>query len=490
MTDSFADRWAKRFLYALIVLQAVPFFGIPTGLDWPGFRRFNFYKLIVIVLLLGLLSARLDRIRAALQSRTKLIALCAAFAIWVGLFLGSVAYQPGLRSNLEIFLLYWTPSLLIFAFLLLLYPALLRRPLAFSLAGFYLLALTLGYFEWLTWKIPAFDSLFLLFREVAHPHGVGEFLRVGGTLGTMGLAEAILIGLPIVVGFSLEAFKRHRWVVFTLTFVLFPLGLLLLLRTFLRHPLIVALVELLVFILFAFPAKKDRRPLVAGISAILLSLLLGWGVIVLQGHGPMLLARYLAMSRPAQSEQDPTDSRKSDILQEIALQATRGVGDRLAGYEVSWVIMRDWPWTGIGMGPEGFLFYWKSIGPRWWPQQQTIPSTHAHNFYLQMFVSGGLFAGLGFLCLVLLILRKAWQVWRSGRLSGNPQLSPVEIGVLTAVAGVFVSMLFDFKYNLQWSTLILWVLLGTVILNLDSTDGQDPTRAATGEKPAEAAPES
>ncbi len=114
MTDSLADRWARRFLYALIVLQAVPFFGIPTGLDWPGFRRFNFYKLIVVVLLLGLLSARLDRVRTALRNRTRLAALGSALAIWVGLLLGSIAYRPGLRPNLEIFLLYWTPSLLVF----------------------------------------------------------------------------------------------------------------------------------------------------------------------------------------------------------------------------------------------------------------------------------------------------------------------------------------------------------------------------------------
>ncbi len=66
-------------------------------------------------------------------------------------------------------------------------------------------------------------------------------------------------------------------------------------------------------------------------------------------------------------------------------------------------------------------------------------------------------------------------------------MNPFEIGVLAAMVGVLVSMLFDFKYNLQWSTLILWVLLGTVILILDSTDGQDSNHAATSEKPAETA---
>ena len=142
------------------------------------------------------------------------------------------------------------------------------------------------------------------------------------------------------------------------------------------------------------------------------------------------------------------------------------------------------------MGPEAFVDYWKKTGPHLWRGEQLDPITHAHNFYVQMFVSGGLLAGLGFLCLVVLILRKGWQVWRRGRLSGEPLLSPLEIGVLTAVVGVFVSMLLDFKYNLQWSTLILWVLLGTVILILDSTDEQDSTDVAISEKPAETALES
>ena len=101
-----------------------------------------------------------------------------------------------------------------------------------------------------------------------------------------------------------------------------------------------------------------------------------------------------------------------------------------------------------------------------------------------MFVSGGLLAGFGFLCLAGLIVRKGWQAWKMGRATGVPLLSTLEIGVLTAVAGVFTSMLLDFKYNLQWSTLILWVLLGTVILILDKPDRQDSHPAATGSKPA------
>lgn len=473
LTDSFTERWAKRFLYALIVLQALPFFGLSTGLDWPGTRRLNFYKLIVIVLLLGLLSARYDRVRMALQSKFRLVALCAAFAIWVGLLLGSIAYDPSLRSSLEIFLLYWTPSLLVFAYLLLLYSSVNRRGLALSIAGFYLLALVLGYFEWLTWKSVAFDDFFLQFRVVAHSR-LGEFLKVGGTLGPMGLGEAIVIGLPIALGLALEAFKNHRRLAFTMTFALFPIALVLLLRTFARHPLIVLPAEFLVFVSFAFPKRRKRGVLVSGMGAILLSLLLGVGFIIVQGHGRTILARYFAVSELESGVQDPADRKTGDVIHDTALIASRGIAGRVAAYNVSWAIFRDQPWTGIGMGPEGFVHYWKNIGPHLWPEQQRFPLTHAHNFYVQMFVSGGLLAGLGFLCLVLLILRKSWQVWKRGRLSGEPLLSPVEIGVLTAVVGVFVSMLFDFKYNLQWSTLILWVLLGTVILILDSTDGRAP----------------
>ena len=92
--------------------------------------------------------------------------------------------------------------------------------------------------------------------------------------------------------------------------------------------------------------------------------------------------------------------------------------------------------------------------------------------------------------MVLLIVRKSWQAWKMGRVTGVLLLSPLEIGVLTAVAGIFVSMLFDFKYNLQWSTLILWVLLGTVILILDNPDEQDSSHAAISEKLVETARES
>ena len=490
MTDSFADRWARRFLYALIVLQAIPFFGLSTGLDWPGIRRLNFYKLIVIVLLLGLFSARLDRVLAALRSRTKLIALCAALAIWVGLFLGTIAYHPGLRSNMEIFLLYWTPSLLVFAYLLLLFPAPRRHALVVSLAGFYALVLTLGYLEWLTWKFPELDAFFLQFRETPH-FRLGNFLRVGGSLGFQGLAESVLIGWPIVVGLALEAYRRRCWLTLSTSFALFPMGMLLLLRTFLRHPLLVIPLQLLTFGAFNFHLKITRKILIATMSAGLVSLLLGWGYLVASGHGGILLARYFAATGSEMSVRGSTNARtdEDEIVRFTADTASRNISLRVAAYEVSWNIIRDWPWTGVGMGPDGFAYYWKSFAPRRWPERDS-PWTHAHNFYIQMFVSGGLLAGLGFLCLVLLILRKSWQVWKRSRLSGEPQLSPIEIGVLAAVVGVFVSMLFDFKYNLQWSTLILWVLLGTVILILDNPDGQDSTDVAISEKPAETAPES
>jgi O-antigen ligase len=491
LTGSFADRWAPRFLYTLIVLQAVPFFGLPTGLDWPGLRRLNFYKLIVIVLLLGLLSTRLDRVRTALRSRTRQVALGAALAIWVGLFLGSVAYHPGLRSNLEIFLLYWTPSLLVFAYLLLLYPAIRRQALVLSLAGFYLLALIMGYFEWLTWKTPAFDAFFLQFREQPHFWVAFQILpRLGGTLGPMGLGEVIVIGLPIVAGFALQAFKTRYWVRLTLIFLLFCMGLVLLLLTFTRHPLLVVPVELLVFVSFTLAGKRHRKFLLVGGGAILGSVLLGLSLLVAQGPGRIILARYFALSETGKDIQSPTDPSPSTLADKIAHASSRSLAHRTVAYKVSWGIIRDQPWTGVGMGPEAFVHYWKKTGPHLWRGEQLNPITHAHNFYVQMFVSGGLLAGLGFFCLVLLILRKGWQVWRRGRLSGEPLLSPLEIGVLTAVVGVFVSMLLDFKYNLQWSTLILWVLLGTVILILDNPEGQDSSHAATGEKPAEAAPES
>lgn len=489
LADSFTERWARRFLYAVIVLQAVPFFGIPTGLDWLGIRRLNLYKLIVAVLILGLLSARLNRVRAALQSRARQVALCSAFAVWLGLLLGSIAYRPGLRSNLEIFLLYWTPSLLVFAYLLLVYPATRRRSLVFSLAAFYALALMLGYFEWFTWKNPTLDSFFLQFREVAH-YKLGEFLRISGTLGMQGMAEAVIIGLPIVVGLAWEGYKSRRWVIFTLALVLIPTGLILLLRTFLRHPLIVVLVEVLAFVGFTVLAKKSWRLLVAGVGAVLLSFLLGWGLIIAQGHGCLLLARYLGTSQLAQASQHPADSRKTSIVRSVEIQAERNISVRLVGYKVSWQIMQDWPWTGVGMGPDGFLPYWKNLGPSWWSERRHARITHAHNFYLQMFVSGGLLAGLGFLGLVLLILRKGWIVWRKRKLSGESQLRPVEIGVLTAVVGVLVSMLLDFKYNLQWSTLILWVLLGTAILILDEADGHNSRQAVDDNKAVGAGQES
>ncbi len=292
------------------------------------------------------------------------------------------------------------------------------------------------------------------------------------------------------MGLALQAFKIRCWVRLTLLFLLFCMGLVLLLLTFTRHSLLVVPVELLVFVSFTSVRKRQRKFLLAGGGAILVSVLLGWGLLVAQGHGRILLARYLALSETGKDIQSPTDPSPSTPADKIARAASRSLVYRTVAYKVSWGIMRDQPWTGVGMGPEAFVHYWKKIGPHLWRGEQLHPITHAHNFYVQMFVSGGLLAGLGFLCLVLLILRKGWQVWRRGRLSGEFLLSPVEIGVLTAVVGVFVSMLLDFKYNLQWSTLILWVLLGTVILILDNPDGQDSTDVAISEKPAETALES
>ncbi len=126
-----------------------------------------------------------------------------------------------------------------------------------------------------------------------------------------------------------------------------------------------------------------------------------------------------------------------------------GDRDRFVIWQGAWVIVKENPFLGKGLGT--FMQYFPQYA------NKGLLVQYAHNCYLQMWAETGIFALLSFLLFVGSILYKGIRTFKDNR-----QSSILLLGFICAIFGFLVHSFFDTQlYSLQLSVLF-WFLLGVV----------------------------
>lgn len=126
---------------------------------------------------------------------------------------------------------------------------------------------------------------------------------------------------------------------------------------------------------------------------------------------------------------------------------------RLRVWELALWMLRDFPFTGVGMST------FNAVGTRLYPFPP-VPSPGAHNLYLQAAADLGLPALIALLAILLATLVVGWQNVRFYR--RDPRLQPLAIGLLAGVAAMMLHGLLDVTV---WGTrmaFLPWLLIGVV----------------------------
>lgn len=126
-----------------------------------------------------------------------------------------------------------------------------------------------------------------------------------------------------------------------------------------------------------------------------------------------------------------------------------GLAERLEVWERAWEMVRDFPFTGIGLGAfpalQGGMYPTFSLSG---------PLSHAHNLFLQVALTLGL-PGLGFF--LALMFLGGWQAFRACRAAA---LSALAGGLFSGIIAITAHGLLD---AVLWGTkpsVVLWLILG------------------------------
>ncbi|HVF43154.1 MAG TPA: O-antigen ligase family protein [Pyrinomonadaceae bacterium] len=145
-------------------------------------------------------------------------------------------------------------------------------------------------------------------------------------------------------------------------------------------------------------------------------------------------------------------SNLSTVGEELAAQdeaaSTRWNTRRVDIWRATWEMFKDHPVAGVGMGG-----YWVAI-PQYHDASGEYTPQQAHNDYLELLASGGVFGSALFLCFLFFLLKRA----RATLHSGDPFRRAATLGALAGLFGVAVHSLFDFGLHLT-ANAALFVLL-------------------------------
>ena len=118
--------------------------------------------------------------------------------------------------------------------------------------------------------------------------------------------------------------------------------------------------------------------------------------------------------------------------------------------------IRDFPFTGIGMGTFGEVI--PTLYPLFISPWDRVP--HAHNLLLQIAVDLGIPGLVAWLAILLSVVASAWEVYREGRVRQDPWIAGLGAGLLGSQVALFSHGLLDAPV---WGTrpaIVVWAIWG------------------------------
>jgi len=150
--------------------------------------------------------------------------------------------------------------------------------------------------------------------------------------------------------------------------------------------------------------------------------------------------------------------------------AAESSGGRVAEWKSVAKLIRQHPWTGVGLGCFEFAF------TRFQSAQLTLIADHAHNDYLELAAELGIPAAAVFFALVFFVVARAARA--TLRAQSNPtrsSFSPsnleraLTIGAVAAASALLVHSTADFNLYIPANALVFAVLLGMAYSPISST---------------------
>lgn len=119
---------------------------------------------------------------------------------------------------------------------------------------------------------------------------------------------------------------------------------------------------------------------------------------------------------------------------------------RLKEYQLSWNLIEDHPWTGVGVGQQ--LYYYKKI----LNQEQ---GNFVNNFILQTVIDLGVVGLFLMLFIIKNIIKKVKDVWRA-----NEKKSILVVGFIAAFAAAFLNGMVEVTIYALPYAIVFWLALG------------------------------
>ncbi len=284
-------------------------------------------------------------------------------------------------------------------------------------AGLLLALLATVSVRWSPSKIPFFPSS--LYEHFS--------LLLADAVNANVMAGQLVIVLPIPLALLLFSWKHTGWAMRILTLVTAPtmIGMLIL--------------------------TQSRGALVAmvAVGATMLVFWWRWGWILV---GSTIIAAIAWLQTAAGSRLIATLQQNESLMHDVHA--------RMELWNRAWLMIQDFPFTGIGMGT------YKHVASVLYPLFIVPPERgdHAHNLILQVAVDLGIFGLVAWLAILLTVCYSAWRIYRFGRTTGDGWYVGIGVGLLASqIALVTHGMVDAVTWGMVRPAPLVWGLWGLAI---------------------------
>ncbi len=149
------------------------------------------------------------------------------------------------------------------------------------------------------------------------------------------------------------------------------------------------------------------------------------------------------------------------LVEILASSSTLGSAEgRVEVWSRAIYMIRDFPFTGIGIGMFGSLA--DAVYPFFHFAPQTVP--HAHNLFLQIAVDLGIPGLIAWLAVLFIVFFVTWQLYREGRAQQDPWISGMGAGLFCSQLAMTLHGMTDaVTWGMVRPAPIIWALWGLSI---------------------------
>lgn len=168
---------------------------------------------------------------------------------------------------------------------------------------------------------------------------------------------------------------------------------------------------------------------------------------------------------------DPLVSSLSDVRKEVGVEESveRNGTSRREIWRDTWKMAKDNPIVGVGFGG-----YWTAI-TRYHDASGELTPQQAHNDYLELLASGGIFGVLIGIWFAVVLVRTARDRLRSR----DPFRRATCFGALVAIFGAALHSIFDFGLHITINAVVLMALITIATVRLRDEEEEFSTLPAT-----------